>query len=289
MRCLTTRVTGIDQPPLHMMQMFYYVVNDVHVDYVALIWEGFHYSLMHPTTVVPYPRFIKLILDYILTTYPDIPKRTSELHHYVINDEVVQSIFNSEKVKGIGINRTLSTPRSPNPQEKQQGESSAPNKPIIIKIPKRKQPDPKTPILTAAHIDLENLTEAQVLSYTLAKSAKEYETQQNVKCVEEHLLDEDVNKLVEGEESDANQFADDMVLSQEDPYTRIDPWSHKESPEVKKVDEYVSVDEEVEEETADVELIQMKGKGSLEIKDTTNATPTRSPRTESLSLDKEKL
>ncbi|GJW20245.1 retrovirus-related pol polyprotein from transposon TNT 1-94 [Tanacetum coccineum] len=166
------------------------------------------FALFPYAIVVPYPRFTKLILDYILTTYPDILKRTNELHHYVVNDEVVQSIFDSGKVKG-----------------------------------------------RVAQIDLENLTKAQVLSYTLAKSAKEYETQQNVKHVEEHLLDEDVNKLVEGEESDANQFTDDMVLSQEDPDTRIDPGSHKESPEVKKVDEYVSVDEEVEEETANFELI----------------------------------
>ncbi|GKD09400.1 hypothetical protein Tco_1189085 [Tanacetum coccineum] len=55
------------------------------------------------------------------------------------------------------------------------------------------------------------------------KSAEEYEAQQNAKRVKEHLLDEDVNKL--------------------------------ESPDVKKVADYVSIDEEEEEETAKVALI----------------------------------
>ncbi|GKA13101.1 hypothetical protein Tco_0692647 [Tanacetum coccineum] len=188
-----------------------------------------------------------------------------------------------------GTNRIISTPRSPNPQEQQSGESSTPKKPIIIRIPKRKQPDPKTPIPTVDQIDLVNLTEAQVRSYNIAKSVEENEAQQNIKRVEAHMLDEDVNRLVEGEEFDANLFADDMMLTQEDPSTRIDSGRHKESLEVEKVDEYVYVDEEEDEETTKAELIQRKGKGSLEIRDTPIVTPTRSPRNESLSLDKDKL
>ncbi|GJU60976.1 copia protein [Tanacetum coccineum] len=38
-RCLTTRFTGIDQPPFQIMQMLYCFINNVHVDYVLLIWE----------------------------------------------------------------------------------------------------------------------------------------------------------------------------------------------------------------------------------------------------------
>ncbi|GJT46864.1 integrase, catalytic region, zinc finger, CCHC-type containing protein [Tanacetum coccineum] len=185
--------------------------------YAALIWEGLHYLLMHPTTSVPYPRFTKLIIDYNLTKHLDIPKRVNELHHYVANDEVVQSVFNFKK------------------KREESGESSAPKKPIIIRIPKRKQPNPKTPSPTVDQIDLVNLTEAQVLSYNIAKSVEENEAQQNIKRVEAHMLDEDVNRLVEGEEFDR------------------------------------------------------KGKGSLEIRDTPLVTPTRSPRNESLSLDKDKL
>ncbi|GJY77006.1 retrovirus-related pol polyprotein from transposon TNT 1-94 [Tanacetum coccineum] len=44
-KCLTTRVTGWDQPPLQIMQMLYCFVNNIHVDYAELIWEGIYYSL----------------------------------------------------------------------------------------------------------------------------------------------------------------------------------------------------------------------------------------------------
>ncbi|GJT31252.1 hypothetical protein Tco_0911527 [Tanacetum coccineum] len=272
MRCFTIMETGLDQPPIHIMQMFYCIVDNVHVDYAPLLWEGLHYQLMHPTTNVAYPRFTKIIVDHILAMHPDIPKRTNEPYHIVENDEVLKSIFNSRKTKGRGMRihdwllieeiKTHSAPRPPKPQEQQ-----------------------------AEHIDIENLDEATRVSIATAKSIEECKAQQNIKRVKEHELDEDIKKLVEGEESDANKFADDMIQSQEDPDTRIDLGSYKESLEVKKVVEYVSVDEEVEEETAEAPLIRRKGKGSLEINDTPLATPTRSPRTitDSLSSDKEKL
>ncbi|GJR16310.1 hypothetical protein Tco_0798962 [Tanacetum coccineum] len=36
-KCLTTRVTGWDQPPLQIMQMLYCFVNNIHVDYAELL------------------------------------------------------------------------------------------------------------------------------------------------------------------------------------------------------------------------------------------------------------
>ncbi|GKF57131.1 hypothetical protein Tco_0170668, partial [Tanacetum coccineum] len=37
-KCLTRRVTRWDQPPLQIMQMMYCFVNNIHVDYVELLW-----------------------------------------------------------------------------------------------------------------------------------------------------------------------------------------------------------------------------------------------------------
>nr|GEY54344.1 hypothetical protein [Tanacetum cinerariifolium] len=86
--------------------------------------------------------------------------------------------------------RTLSARRLPDPQEQQSRESNAPKKHIIIRISKRKHPDLETLIPTVAQIGLENLIEAQALSYTIAKNVKEYEAHQKVKHVKEKLLDE---------------------------------------------------------------------------------------------------
>ncbi|GKC49885.1 hypothetical protein Tco_1072630, partial [Tanacetum coccineum] len=48
-KCLTTCVTGWDQAPLQIMHLLYCFVNNIHVDYAELLWEGLYYSLHHPT------------------------------------------------------------------------------------------------------------------------------------------------------------------------------------------------------------------------------------------------
>ncbi|GJX10055.1 hypothetical protein Tco_0199914 [Tanacetum coccineum] len=199
---------------------------------------------MHPTTLIPYPRSTKIIVDHIHTENPDIPKRTNEPYHIVENNEVVKSIFNYEKKKGRGMrilewlligemNQTknykvyaadfqIEVPMTQSKLIKSTQETYK-----TPSSPRRMQLNPITHIQTAEHIN-----------------------------VNEHLLDEDIEKIVEGdEESDANKFVDDMINSKEDLDTKIDLGSHKESLEVEKVVDYMAIDEEVEEELAKAALI----------------------------------
>nr|GEW18209.1 hypothetical protein [Tanacetum cinerariifolium] len=143
----------------------------------------------------------------------DIAKRTNEPYHKVKNDEVVKSVFNSEKTKERGM-----------------------------RIPEW--------LLTE---DIKQTT-----------NYKGYKAQQLSKMVDEQLMDVDIEKLVKGEETDTVKFADDMLNSQEDPGTRIDSRSHKESPNAKKVTDYMAVDEKVEEESAEASLIRRKVKEKLQ-------------------------
>ncbi|GJR27869.1 hypothetical protein Tco_1104101 [Tanacetum coccineum] len=69
-KCLTTCVTGWDQPLLQIMQMMYCFVNNIHVDYAKLLWEGLYYSLHHPTSSIPYPRFTKRSIIVITWRIP---------------------------------------------------------------------------------------------------------------------------------------------------------------------------------------------------------------------------
>ncbi|GJZ63443.1 hypothetical protein Tco_0619864 [Tanacetum coccineum] len=113
----------------------------------------------------------------------------NEPYHRVENDEVVKSIFNSRKRKGLGIRipewilteemkqtkhykLTPSAPRPPNPQE-QQGESSALKKSIIIKFLRRRKPDLETLVLTTTQIDVVNLDEATQMSIATARKVEE--------------------------------------------------------------------------------------------------------------------
>nr|GEW06792.1 hypothetical protein [Tanacetum cinerariifolium]GEW21846.1 hypothetical protein [Tanacetum cinerariifolium]GEX27358.1 hypothetical protein [Tanacetum cinerariifolium] len=119
---------------------------------------------------------------------------------------------------------------------------------FVIFVLVRNIPDLETPIPTAAQIGLENLIEAQALSYTIAKNVEEYEAHQ--------------------------KFADEMMLSQEDPDTNMDPESHKESPEAGKVVEYQSINEEKEEEENKDKLMELMASkpSSSSSKPTSNRT-----------------
>ncbi|GKC81801.1 hypothetical protein Tco_1137518, partial [Tanacetum coccineum] len=136
-------------------------------------------------------------------------------------------------------------PRSLNPIE-HQGKSSALRKPTIIRIRMRSQLDLKTPILTGDEIDVTNLDEETQISLATARSTYDFKIQQAVKKVNKHLVDEEIEKIVEGNDDvDANKFVDDILNSQKDPDTRLEPRSHKESPKVKKsVDLMIIIKEE---------------------------------------------
>ncbi|GKA93316.1 hypothetical protein Tco_0815302, partial [Tanacetum coccineum] len=90
-------------------------------------------------------------------------------------------------------------------------------------------------------------------------------------------------------------FMNDIFNIQEDPGTRIDLGSYKESPEVEIDVDLVIVNANDEEEESSGDEFELKrrekGKGIEETRDTPPTTPIRSPRTHisHLSSDKETL
>nr|GEV48917.1 hypothetical protein [Tanacetum cinerariifolium] len=101
--------------------------------------RGLHYSLKHPSTLIPYPRFTKLIISHYMTAYHEISRRVRDKYHHLEHDEMVKSIFNSEKNKlqpleSIqGTHRKTSAPRSPNTNV-DKGELSAQRKSTVIRL-----------------------------------------------------------------------------------------------------------------------------------------------------------
>ncbi|GJU53435.1 hypothetical protein Tco_1227149 [Tanacetum coccineum] len=105
------------------------------------------------------------------------------------------------------------------------------------------------------------------------RSLDDLEAQQNVERVQDHLVDEELEQLLEGNENvDTDAFMDKVLNSQEDPVTRIEPRSDKESLEVKKSDDVLIFHDDGEEEESagdEFELIRReKEKGTEESKDT---------------------
>nr|GEX36906.1 retrovirus-related Pol polyprotein from transposon TNT 1-94 [Tanacetum cinerariifolium] len=135
--------------------------------------------------------------------------------------------------------------------------------------------------------------QATQVGITTARSLEDLKAQENIKTVEEHLVDEDIENIVEGGDIvDEDEFLNEIFNSQEDLSTRLEPKSHKESPEEEKsADVLIINDDEEEEESVKDALIRKKGNGILEIKDTPPPTLIRSHMThiDPLSSNKERL
>ncbi|GJY77643.1 hypothetical protein Tco_0483444 [Tanacetum coccineum] len=247
-KCLTTRVTGWDQPPLQIIQMMYCFVNNIHVDYTELLWEGLYYSLHHPTSSIPYPRFTKIIISHYMTIFPEISRR---IPAWMITDEMkhTEHYRMYAKVFGIdvpltqsqptesthGMHRTTNTPRSPNP-DKKVAESSALRRSTMIRLrlPERRSTrlTPPAPVPTVDKADEMILQDTLQVSLAEHKSHEEQEARENVALVDEHLASEEIEKMVDGQEN----IVDDSAILRNDESnilgTRIKPRSDKERLEV---------------------------------------------------------
>ncbi|GJV34916.1 integrase, catalytic region, zinc finger, CCHC-type containing protein [Tanacetum coccineum] len=203
-----------------------------------------------------------------------------------------------------GMNGTTSTPSTPNPIIAE-GESSAPRRSTMIRlrIPPRRSTrlTPPTLIPTTNEADYVVLQDTLQVSLVEQKSHEEHEATQNVEKVKEHLMAEEIEKLVKGSENvKENVEADSSPLRNDDnqiiPSTRLEPKSDKESPEVEniaKISQPVNVIEEEEESAKDeYELKQReKGKHVEEFRNTPSPAIIISLRIQStlVSSDTEKL
>ncbi|GKE06246.1 hypothetical protein Tco_1398264, partial [Tanacetum coccineum] len=180
---------------------------------------------------------------------------------------------------------TPSAPRTPNPvvqEEVNEGESGAPRKSTVIRfrVPLRRStnqtpptPTVSKPILTAAQIQELALQETFDVSIAKQKSREEQEARQNVENVKEHLVEEDIKKMMEGTKNEDTE----NLVDEKKPLLVI-----KKIPTL-----------EEEEEDENVYELKRREKGKLveETRNTPSPTTLRSPRILStlVSSDTEKL
>ncbi|GKD72225.1 hypothetical protein Tco_1330507, partial [Tanacetum coccineum] len=211
--------------------------------------------------------------------------------------------------------RTTSAPRSPNP-DKEAAESSAPRRSTVIRlrIPERRStrltlPAPVPTVDKADEMILQDTLQVSLAEY---KSYEEQEARENVALVDEHLVSEEIEKIVEEQDN----IVDDSSIPRNDesniPGTRIEPRSDKESLEAEITQETeveitqetpvvnitnvvipVNVNDENEVITGEVYELKRREKGKI-IEETRNSpipTPIRSHRihTNLVSSDTEKL
>ncbi|GJR64900.1 hypothetical protein Tco_0010965 [Tanacetum coccineum] len=280
-KCLTTRVTGWDQPPLQIMQMLYCFVNNIHVDYAELMWEGIYYSLHHPATSIPYPRFTKIIISHYMTIFPDISRRARDAYHNLQDDDIMKNIFNSGRNKnkvGMRIPAWMITDEMKLTEHyKMYAEVFGLDVPLTQsqlteftqgthRIPSApRSPNPAMETADAISRKADEMILQDMIQVSLAehKSHEEQEARENVALVYEHLAAEEIEKLVEDPEN-----VDDSSPPRHDdtsiPGTRLEPRSDKESSEVEIV-------QEKEEETT--KGIEVEPDKDTPVVDVTNIVP----------------
>nr|GEU42769.1 hypothetical protein [Tanacetum cinerariifolium] len=260
-RCLTIRATGHDQPPLQIMQMLYYFVNNLHVDYAKLLWKGLHYALEHPSTLIPYPIFTKLIVVHYMTAYPKISRRVHDKYHNLEHDEMVKNIFNSVMNKarvGMQIPSWMITDEMKLTENYRLYAEA-----FRVGVPTTQlQPIESIQGMhrTASAPSSPNPDVAERESSTQRKSNKSrevFEAQQNVEKVNKHFVAEEVEKIMEGTEN-VDEPVSSILNSQNDPGTSK---------------------EEKDSAKDDYELRRrVKGKHLEESRNTPSPTPIRSHR-----------
>ncbi|GKD26232.1 hypothetical protein Tco_1232446 [Tanacetum coccineum] len=97
------------------------------------------------------------------------------------------------------------------------GETSSPKPSFNIRVMQQKPISTTIPPPSDDH-ERDDIAKATLLSFALNKTAKIVEEQENIGRVKEKILEEDVEKIVEGddEESYASEFADSVFLDEED-------------------------------------------------------------------------
>ncbi|GJS32485.1 retrovirus-related pol polyprotein from transposon TNT 1-94 [Tanacetum coccineum] len=207
----------------------------------TLMWEGIYYSLHHPVTSIPYPRFTKIIISHYMTIFPDISRRARDAYHNLQDDDIMKNIFNSGRNKnkvGMRIPAWMITDEMKLTEHyKMYAEVFGLDVPLTQSQPTEStQGTHRTPSAPRSPNPATETAESNMIQVSLAehKSREEQEARENVALVYEHLAAEEIEKLVEDPEN-----VDDSSPPRHDdtsiPGTRLEPRSDKESPEVEIV------------------------------------------------------
>ncbi|GJY66071.1 hypothetical protein Tco_0468309 [Tanacetum coccineum] len=78
--------------------MFHVVINRTNVDYAALLWWDFMNNVNQKKEAIQYPRFIKIIITYLMKKFPDIPQRIEEDYHSIKDNIPLVSVYTTGNV-----------------------------------------------------------------------------------------------------------------------------------------------------------------------------------------------
>ncbi|GJZ57747.1 hypothetical protein Tco_0613241 [Tanacetum coccineum] len=211
--------------------MFHAVINRTNVDYGALLWWDFMNNVNQKKEAIQYPRFIKLIIADLMKKFPDIPQRIEEDYHSIKDDIPLVSVYTTGNVLLRGM--------------------------LVLDAFRLERSVPLDDFKGRDDRERDAITEATLLSLTLHKTALVAEAEENIAKVQEKLDQEEIEKMVKGEEDEesyASAFDNSVFNDNVDDFgTKIEPGSHKEH-----LEHVTNDDEEIEKEKKDEEVEKEK-------------------------------
>ncbi|GJT92375.1 hypothetical protein Tco_1081220 [Tanacetum coccineum] len=97
-KCLIGKASGFDRPRLALLQVLWGMITNANVDYADLIWEDFKFQIdsrqisAKKKELLPFPRFTKLIIKYILSHHNNVSKRPQSYQHVMKLDAVIRNM-----------------------------------------------------------------------------------------------------------------------------------------------------------------------------------------------------
>ncbi|GKB97982.1 hypothetical protein Tco_0984119 [Tanacetum coccineum] len=263
------------------------------------IIESFMYTVGYQGVVDKVSAFYTKFLAQPWQTmfkYPSIPQRQDEYSHSIKDDIPLVSVYTTWNVtvQGMLILDAFLTNRATNDYKEY--------KTVFFEFPSDKRNKAHLQFHLLVMTERDEIVEATLLSLTLHKTTLAAKEQEKVAKVREKLVEEEIEKMVEGKEDEesydstsANSMLNDDV---DDSGTKIEPRSHKKNQEVVNDDDNVNVIEKKDDEKNDEDVEKMDdvakdgNNGTTSSMETRNEqmqtpipTPTRSPRKD-LSSDK---
>ncbi|GJW36186.1 hypothetical protein Tco_0144678 [Tanacetum coccineum] len=243
---------------------------------------------------IHYSHFTKLIITDLIKKFPSIPPRLEEDYHSIKDDILLVSVYTTGNVtvRGMLILDAFLTNEILATDDYKEYETMFVKVVVLMNQPQpvvstqgthRTTPGAhRTPTLTTDFLsslgeeeeakERDEIAEATLLSLALHKTAIAAEAEENVAKVQEKLAEEEIEKMVEGdedEESYASEFADSMINDDDDL-----------NDDAEKTDDIAK--EKDNDDYTDPSLVRTYATGSMETRNEQMQTPVptsnRSPR-----------
>ena len=93
-RSISGRDSGYEHPRLSHLQVFWGFVNQEKIDFAALIWEDILFQMRKAFKQIPFVRYTKVLISYLLDLHKDIDRRPTdrEVHPYML-DKTFRKVY----------------------------------------------------------------------------------------------------------------------------------------------------------------------------------------------------